>query len=253
MSTKNTKVSVTLSDGSTIETEVALGPGERVVTASAALSAVLGGRTIRPSYHDDKLQVKYVRGLGLQWVGEPGVVAKTLSGPEYLWKSLNNDKDSCWIIPGEPTQRGRWFDGGSKTYVDVRAMTDQHVDNALSWLALKATELKTEKKRRARAKETAERAELAKKQEAARIQRKREKAEARKKPETFTGADAILKAFTQGKRLTQEWAAKNRINGYYSFVAGKGLVYTNNDAKETKPIFAGDLLCIIQETWVEVK
>lgn len=261
MNTKLTKVEVAISRGRKQELEVMLGENERVVTASAALSVVLSGKTIRPACFDDKLQIRYVRGKGLEWVGAEAVTQKTLSGPEYLWRELNNFPDSLWIVPGAATQRGKWFDGQSKTHVDVRDMTEEHLDNAISWLALKSTELKSEKKRRSRAADRIlEEARKAQK-EAERIQAKREKAKAKREAmrptETYRGADQVLRALASGKRIIQDFYRKLGLKdfpkaGYY-LDQTRGFVFTNGKDETQPACYPGDFEQMSTETWVEVK
>jgi len=202
MTTKVQTVQVSINARESVTVTAPLAPGEKVVVASAALTAVLAGKTIRPAYHDEKLQVRYVRGVGLEWVGDAAVVVKTLSGPEYLWKSLNNEPESLWIIPGEPSKRGKWF-SSSGTFVNVSDMTEGHLDNALSWLALKAAELKSEKRRREAKAKAVEAAKARDEKAKASVQKKRDKAKARytsKFTETQSN-DEARKAFLEGKTV----------------------------------------------------
>ena len=235
-----------------------LAPGEKVVVASAALTAVLAGKTIRPAYHDEKLQVRYVRGVGLEWVGDAAVVVKTLSGPEYLWKSLNNEPESLWIIPGEPSKRGKWF-SSSGTFVNVSDMTEGHLDNALSWLALKAAELKSEKRRREAKAKAVEAAKARDEKTKASAKKKREKYQARKekyqasRPKTYRGLSEVLEAMQfGGKRLVPRGDEVFLTSAYYH-TRDFGFVYGKKGDPKPWRCNAADLMSFARDLFVEVK
>jgi len=259
MTTKVQTVQVSINARESVTVTAPLAPGEKVVVASAALTAVLAGKTIRPAYHDDKLQVRYVRGVGLEWVGDAAVVVKTLSGPEYLWKSLNNEPESIWIIPGEPSKRGKWF-SSSGTFVNVSDMTEGHLDNALSWLALKAAELKSEKRRRERVAKAVEALGERVKEAARRETKKRAKAKARKEKwaakqaetKTYQGLSEVLGAMQNGKRLVEKNGSSLPGSAYF-YAPGKGFVYGKKGPSSPYHCNAADYMSFARDTFVEVK
>lgn len=204
------------------EVRVAIAPGEKLVNAKQALEAVLRGKVIRPHYHDNKLQVKYVRGLGLAWEGETAIVAKTLVKPDYLWDALNKNPDSLWIIPGQDSQRGKWFDGTTGKHVALSNLTDEHLANAQSWLSLKTSELKSEAKRREKVKEDAVKAEkksaaalASKAKKEAKRQARRDKYQAKSVPKGRTGTytEALKAMALKGAGIVPEGFANSYNDG----------------------------------------